>query len=1783
MAKQAYEAWRNVKLPKATVTRPKTGDPSIGLPTPKNKTTKGDAEKKIEWTKKKETPKNAPRLGDAARRDENTKHAEERARQVMRRVTEDKKTGNTGKGKKGMVANSEDWARLENARRTLPEGHKLRADITRWQDGLHQRNTKLAAKVGALEYDEPSGEWRKDGERAYKTKGTPERPLAEPKPTAGQRIGLAASSIGKNIKGMLPALVETSQQTAENVRLDSKNQKLVDLQSEAESLRGWLTTVPFETAGDTPEYKKKTARYQAVLKLIEDADTDTAVDQDKFGQKMMRESAADAAKATEGMEGAGKFVADTGISIANSAVTLPTAAINPVVPLALMGTQAAARKTVELNAHGIAPDEALGRGIVSGAIEAATEKVPVDTLLDVVKAGGKGALKNMMKQAGIEATEESASYIANFLADKAANDPEAQFSLQELGLNAAGGALSGGIMAGGGTVVGKAMHRAGNAQSARKTSGVKLPSAAQNVAPAAAQAIPPVATRPVEQTTQPVEQSTRPVEQVPRPAQPIARPVEQITPPVEQIIPPQTTRVEQKAPEVRTMSNTPHYDVTGYTLSPDAVKLGNSIAQSADPVGELQALKEVYQPAYDRAIQSASEYVSNYKPQGVVVVGADEYKRGGYRASQNEPWYREFYKKNGRAPRKSDIAQIAQELVAADEDGSMFGFHARSKQILEAIDELQGRVFNRDGFTGFTENAQGDVQAVYDMDVDQVGKVQADATTGAAPAGFDPYTRMANEYGTIAPGENPTRMVDIPQSTDGSDRVSRFTRTMMEAEATPESMIADFENLVETGQASYEPRKNKRDLENAVSYIEQNGYDRALQAWDEKLSSKGEVSADDLIRAQIMYAAAAKAGDTQTAMRLAGQMAAEYTKAGQKVQSARILKNATPEGRLYYIKRSIDNLQKDLDGKRGENSPAIQLDDTLARGVLDATNEAELTAAADALMKDVAQQIPGTWADKINAWRYLSMLGNPRTHIRNILGNIMMSAPVSVKNKVGATLETALVRDGERTKSFLPADRATQDFAKADAVEMMEVLKGGGKYNPTDIIRDYQDPFSPKSLLGRALNKASKENSNALDAEDAIFLGRHYRNALAGYMKANNLTASDMRNDLGAATNALERARTYAINEAQKATFRDASKFADALARMEKQNAGTKLAIGGLVPFKKTPVNIVKRGVEYSPAGFIKLAKEIAFDLRDGTKTKTDAIDTAASAITGTGLMAVGAFLAKSDVLNGSGEDEKKERLLSGAEGIQNYSLNLGELTYTVDWTAPASLPIFMGVELWDALNEDGEDDETALNTAVSSIMNLVEPVFSLTMLDGVQGLMTGAMYGDTGNPIGDAIGNTVSSYAGQFVPTALGQIARTVDDTRRTPYKNNEITGMRGVDQWLQRQQAKIPGASKNLAPYMDVFGRTSTEPNTAMRAFQNFVSPGYVARKNSDDVTEGLRALYRETGDSSVLLGNARAEFRADDKDIKLDQEKYVKFVQTRGNTIQAGLSDLFKSDTYKQMSDADKIDVVQKIYLHANSHAKSTVSAYEMNDAQKRAQDSGLPLGTYYAYKQQLSALSKPELKDPDARWKVTESILTDDTLKREDKSKLMESLVIADIGEDATAKYNDKFKAVMNPETFIRLRGEYSKISKQFDGEDNAAGKRQAAWIEYLDKTNMEPSIRTVVEDGIKFWQMIPAKPESSSYAMLARYGGKNEQAHSSALENSGLSIDDYQAAKEYKSGLTGDGQKERVIAWMRGQGWTSAQISAAGSAMGYKMSSSSGSSSLLPKLPAKPKLPKLKLP
>lgn len=288
---------------------------------------------------------------------------------------------------------------------------------------------------------------------------------------AANRFGQGAEAAFKRTVGSPKAFVETVQQQAANVAESRENPEYVQLEEQERQLEAQLQSMnPQNYDGSVPqEYLDVYNQLQEVRERKNQLAVNTPTDQNLWGQTMLREAAEAQANATAGLSTVPRFLANQSISIAGNAPVMATSLIpgvGPAVGATLMGVQAAGQRAQELSAEGAAPSEALGRGIASGVIEAVTEKLPIDALADILNRGGTDVVRNILRQMGIEATEESASYVMNFASDWAANDPNAEFSFAELAENALGGALSGGVFGAAGTLGGRA--RAG-AQTAQET------------------------------------------------------------------------------------------------------------------------------------------------------------------------------------------------------------------------------------------------------------------------------------------------------------------------------------------------------------------------------------------------------------------------------------------------------------------------------------------------------------------------------------------------------------------------------------------------------------------------------------------------------------------------------------------------------------------------------------------------------------------------------------------------------------------------------------------------------------------------------------------------------------------------------------------------------------------------------------------------------------------------------------------------------------------------------------------------------------------------------------------------------------------------------------------------------------------------------------------------------------------------------------------------------------------------------------------------------------------
>nr|WP_270576278.1 peptidoglycan DD-metalloendopeptidase family protein [Butyricicoccus sp. OF30-11pH9A] len=265
---------------------------------------------------------------------------------------------------------------------------------------------------------------------------------------AADRLGNSLEAVGKRWAASLPSLVDTSRQVSANVEESRQSEEYRQLEEQEQTLELTLQGMNSTAAdGSVPaDYQAVYDQLQEVRKRKNELTVNKGVDPNKWSQRMLREANEAQANAEAGLAPAPRWLTEQGISLAGNAPVMAASAIpvvGPAVGSIMMGGQAAGQRAFELNEQGKGARESLTRGLTSGAIEAVSERLPLGQMSKILHSGGVNAVKNILIQMGEEATEESASYFMNYVADKAAQDPDAKFSLQELAQSAAGGAFGG--------------------------------------------------------------------------------------------------------------------------------------------------------------------------------------------------------------------------------------------------------------------------------------------------------------------------------------------------------------------------------------------------------------------------------------------------------------------------------------------------------------------------------------------------------------------------------------------------------------------------------------------------------------------------------------------------------------------------------------------------------------------------------------------------------------------------------------------------------------------------------------------------------------------------------------------------------------------------------------------------------------------------------------------------------------------------------------------------------------------------------------------------------------------------------------------------------------------------------------------------------------------------------------------------------------------------------------------------------------------------------------------
>lgn len=669
----------------------------------------------------------------------------------------------------------------------------------------------------------------------------------------------------------------------------------------------------------------------------------------------------------------------------------------------------------------------------------------------------------------------------------------------------------------------------------------------------------------------------------------------------------------------------------------------------------------------------------------------------------------------------------------------------------------------------------------------------------------------------------------------------------------------------------------------------------------------------------------ARGGDLTTARNLLSDVAVELTQAGQLGQAANILRSADPVTVENTIQGALDRVNEAGRKRYGEKWSDFALTDEERQEIagIDLGDEDAFSAMYEKVARRVGAEMPSTWWEKLTEIRRVSMLLNPKTQVRNVVANVPLAVERKAAERLSGAIQDMLVKWGALDKQdqtrTLRVSRESRALAESLYAENREMLAGSAdKWDMNGLLRQYRRYFG-ESKPGQAMDAVRQFTYDLLEKGDTPFVRSAFLDNAAQYIEAQGYTSLDQ---------VPQKVVDHAAQQAMEATFKDACALASWLNGIKRRGGAAGGAADIILPFTTTPVNILRRTVDYSPAG----AVQALLDFRAGRRT--DAADDIARALTGTGAILIGMLLAKYGLATGAADDDKDKAALDRATGESPYSLG-GRVSY--EWAQPVGTQLAMGARIWDAVKDQEEVSDALLNVLYAGGDTLMD----MTILSNLQDLLKG--YGSPTETVGETL---IQGFAGQMTPSLFGAVARTLDGTVRTSY-----TGGGAWDNAMAGIKAKLPGLSATLPASVNVKGEENrrVEP-LPLRALQEMVNPSSVNAGTRNAVDEEVYRLHEATGGKTMFPQVSPYKIEREGVDVPLTGAERAQFQTTQGRSYYSIIGEMLDSEDYRGMEPEQQVKYFELVNQYAKAVAmeEATDGAYESDRYVELAQTARKELG-------------------------------------------------------------------------------------------------------------------------------------------------------------------------------------------------------------------------------------------
>lgn len=794
---------------------------------------------------------------------------------------------------------------------------------------------------------------------------------------------------------------------------------------------------------------------------------------------------------------------------------------------------------------------------------------------------------------------------------------------------------------------------------------------------------------------------------------------------------------------------------------------------------------------------------------------------------------------------------------------------------------------------------------------------------------------------------------------DGESRFASNIRnkTNMLNEQQKNTILADEEVNY------YDTITNEDSLNEAFSRLNENGETETLN-WFSRDSESA--TAVDVAEGWILLKQYADNNDSDGMVAVAKKLRDMGTKAGQTVQAFNIMARMTPEGMVKYAqselseaydrmvknktKKWIDQHQKDFDLTPQETAAIMDIMQNVSTMPDGYGKRVELAK----IQKIMTDKLPPERGAGIKSWMRISMLFNPKTQVRNVAGNAII-APVNSFSDLFASMADKIVgsKTGYRTTGVTNIQNYVKGFKEGLYQSYKDFKQGINTRNIQGNRFEIGEgkSFNNNTAIGKALNRVDSLLSFMLDAGDRTFYEATFTNSINNQLVLNNTT--EVTQDM----------IDIATQEALSRTWQDNNNYTRFVLSVRKMLNNVNFKGYGLgdvlIPFAKTPANLTKAIVDYSPVGLVntlvkgKRLKNAIETNQFTPQMQHDFVQTLGKATVGTMLYITGYALAKAGIVSGESDDDKDvQNFMKNTLGVNSYSIKIGDKSFTYDWAQPIAAPLSIMANIVQKEDENASALETVLSSLDTAGNILLEQSFMEsinTALNNNDGLASGVQ-------------EAIFDLPARAIPTFMKQIADMVDGTQRTSFEYGKP-----LESAINSVKAKIPFLSKTLAPSVDSMGREIQKYGGKNNIFNVFFNPANVSTENISESAGEIYRLYQETGDTTIMPRVAPYYINSDGEKITMDSSQRAEYQKISGNIIEENVENLLDNSDYEKLSDEDKSSIIKSIVDYSYNKAREEVLGLEMSSTYNKVNkytEQGGNVSDYYLNKEEINyALDNP----------------------------------------------------------------------------------------------------------------------------------------------------------------------------------------------------------------------------